>query len=215
MKGRADARTETISDRRSGSLELLARAAAESVELPVWQSWADLLGFGSKVVNLHPEVDRSFNRIGLDAEYIHGDIGWEFWCKEGDSFPKRTIELLGNVDAAMFGAITSKPVKAAEAELVPVVGGVLGGGGLQRGARPGEHASDHVVGHLLRGARPVGRPVGGGPGVVHAVPLRWTDVQGRTPPVRRRRISPWAERAAASSLLRACVTAALSRRRRK
>ena len=28
----------------------------------------------------------------------------------------RTIELLKNVDAAMFGAITSKPVKAAEEE---------------------------------------------------------------------------------------------------
>jgi isocitrate/isopropylmalate dehydrogenase len=58
------------------------------------------------------------DRIGLDAEYIHGDIGWEFWKTEGDAFPARTIELLKNVDAAMFGAITSKPLKAAEAELV-------------------------------------------------------------------------------------------------
>jgi len=57
------------------------------------------------------------DRIGLDAEYIHGDIGWEFWRTEGDAFPARTIELLKNVDAAMFGAITSKPAKAAEAEL--------------------------------------------------------------------------------------------------
>jgi len=59
----------------------------------------------------------------LDAEYIHGDIGWEFWCKEGDAFPQRTIELLQHVDAAMFGAITSKPVNAAEAELVPALQG--------------------------------------------------------------------------------------------
>jgi 3-isopropylmalate dehydrogenase len=58
------------------------------------------------------------DRIGLDAEYVHGDIGWEFWRTEGDAFPARTIELLKNVDAAMFGAITSKPLKAAEAELV-------------------------------------------------------------------------------------------------
>ena len=58
------------------------------------------------------------DRIGFDAEYIHGDIGWEFWRTEGDAFPARTIELLKNVDAAMFGAITSKPLKAAEAELV-------------------------------------------------------------------------------------------------
>jgi 3-isopropylmalate dehydrogenase len=67
-------------------------------------------------------------RIVLDAakvplEYVHGDIGWEFWCKEGDAFPTRTIELLKSVDAALFGAITSKPVKAAEAELVPELRG--------------------------------------------------------------------------------------------
>ena len=59
------------------------------------------------------------DRLKLDAEYIHGDIGWEFWCAEGDALPARTIELLKHVDAALFGAITSKPVKAAEAELVP------------------------------------------------------------------------------------------------
>ncbi|RPJ65540.1 MAG: isocitrate/isopropylmalate dehydrogenase family protein, partial [Acidobacteria bacterium] len=58
-------------------------------------------------------------RLALDAEYIHGDIGWQFWCQEGDAFPARTIDLLKHVDAAMFGAITSKPVKATEAELAP------------------------------------------------------------------------------------------------
>ena len=63
------------------------------------------------------------DKVNLDADYIHGDIGWEFWCKEGDSFPARTIELLKKVDAAMFGAITSKPVKTAEAELVPQLKG--------------------------------------------------------------------------------------------
>jgi 3-isopropylmalate dehydrogenase len=63
------------------------------------------------------------DEIALDAEYIHGDIGWEFWCREGDAFPKRTIDLLNSVDAAMFGAITSKPVKTAEAELVPELRG--------------------------------------------------------------------------------------------
>ncbi|MFP4369795.1 MAG: isocitrate/isopropylmalate dehydrogenase family protein [Bacteroidota bacterium] len=59
------------------------------------------------------------DKIELDAEYIHGDIGWEFWKQEGDPLPERTIELLKNVDAAMFGAITSKPKKAAEEELAP------------------------------------------------------------------------------------------------
>ena len=62
-------------------------------------------------------------KLNLDAEYIHGDIGWDFWCKEGDALPERTVELLRNVDAAMFGAITSKPVKAAEQELIPELQG--------------------------------------------------------------------------------------------
>ncbi len=57
------------------------------------------------------------DRIGLDAEYIPGDIGWEFWRTEGDALPPRTIDLLGRVDAALFGAITSKPAKTAELEL--------------------------------------------------------------------------------------------------
>lgn len=59
------------------------------------------------------------DRIAFDAEYIHGDIGWEFWCKEGDAFPQRTVDLLQRVDAALFGAITSKPAKTAQAELAP------------------------------------------------------------------------------------------------
>jgi isocitrate/isopropylmalate dehydrogenase len=57
--------------------------------------------------------------VEFDAEYTHGDIGWEYWCSEGDAFPQRTIDLLKRVDAALFGAITSKPVKAAAAELAP------------------------------------------------------------------------------------------------
>ena len=61
------------------------------------------------------------DRLALDAEYVHGDIGWEFWCQEGDPLPSRTVELLGRVDAALFGAITSKPNKAAAAELVPAL----------------------------------------------------------------------------------------------
>ncbi|HAF95940.1 MAG: 3-isopropylmalate dehydrogenase [Elusimicrobia bacterium GWC2_51_8] len=63
------------------------------------------------------------DRVELDADYIHGDIGWDFWRKEGDAFPARTIELLNNVNAAMFGAITSKPVKTAETELIPALQG--------------------------------------------------------------------------------------------
>jgi isocitrate dehydrogenase (NAD+) len=63
------------------------------------------------------------DKLHLDAEFIHGDIGWEFWRQEGDALPERTIELLKNVDVALFGAITSKPVKAAEVELSPALQG--------------------------------------------------------------------------------------------
>ncbi|RKZ25290.1 isocitrate/isopropylmalate dehydrogenase family protein, partial [bacterium] len=59
------------------------------------------------------------DKVGLDAEYIYGDIGWEFWRTEGDPLPERTIELLKETDACLFGAITSKPKKEAAEELVP------------------------------------------------------------------------------------------------
>lgn len=61
------------------------------------------------------------DRLALDAEYVPGDIGWDFWCSEGDALPPRTVDLLNNVDAALFGAITSKPIKAAAAELAPAL----------------------------------------------------------------------------------------------
>ena len=83
-------------------------------------AWLPGDGVGVEVLEAAKIV---LDRIDLDAEYIHGDIGWEFWCREGDAFPQRTIDLLKNVDAAMFGAITSKPVKAAEAELDPKLRG--------------------------------------------------------------------------------------------
>jgi len=65
----------------------------------------------------------ALDALELDAEYIHGDIGWEFWRTEGDALPERTVNLLKNVNAAMFGAITSKPVKTAETELTPELRG--------------------------------------------------------------------------------------------
>src|SRR5512140_517884 len=59
----------------------------------------------------------TLDALKLDAEYPHGDIGWDFWCSEGDAFPQRTIDLLGTSHAALFGAISSKPVRQAEEEL--------------------------------------------------------------------------------------------------
>jgi 3-isopropylmalate dehydrogenase len=79
-------------------------------------AWLPGDGIGVEVLEAARIV---LDQLGLNAEFIHGDIGWEFWRKEGDALPSRTIDLLENVDAAMFGAITSKPVKAAELELNP------------------------------------------------------------------------------------------------
>jgi 3-isopropylmalate dehydrogenase len=83
-------------------------------------AWLPGDGVGTDVMDASRVV---LDALKLDAEYIHGDIGWEFWCKEGDAFPERTVDLLKHVHAAMFGAITSKPVKAAETELVPALQG--------------------------------------------------------------------------------------------
>lgn len=63
------------------------------------------------------------DKIALDAEYIHGDIGWEFWIREGEALPNRTVELMKNTDCAFFGAITSKPTKEAAKELSPALAG--------------------------------------------------------------------------------------------
>ncbi|PWU03073.1 MAG: 3-isopropylmalate dehydrogenase [Terriglobia bacterium] len=60
---------------------------------------------------------------GLDAEYLHGDIGWEFWRKEGDALPPRTLDLLSKTHCAFFGAITSKPSADAARELAPELQG--------------------------------------------------------------------------------------------
>jgi 3-isopropylmalate dehydrogenase len=83
-------------------------------------AWLAGDGIGKDVMDAARIV---LDAVRLDATYPAGDIGWEFWCREGDALPARTIELLRGVDAAMFGAITSKPARAAEAELAPELRG--------------------------------------------------------------------------------------------
>jgi 3-isopropylmalate dehydrogenase len=71
-------------------------------------------GIGNQVL---PEALRLLQAVGFDAEYVHADIGWECWCREGNALPQRTIDLLARHKLGLFGAITSKPKKEAEAEL--------------------------------------------------------------------------------------------------
>jgi len=63
-------------------------------------------GIGAPVLE---EAVRVLDAAGFEADYVHADIGWEFWKKEGNPLPQRTIDLLAKHKIALFGAITSKP----------------------------------------------------------------------------------------------------------
>ncbi len=70
-----------------------------------------------------PEALRVLDEVGFRAEYVHADIGWEFWCREGNALPRRTLDLLTEHRVGLFGAITSKPKEEAAAELAPELRG--------------------------------------------------------------------------------------------
>jgi isocitrate/isopropylmalate dehydrogenase len=71
-------------------------------------------GIGKIVLN---ESLKVLDAAGFQADYVEGDIGWEFWIREGNPLPERTIRLLEKHHIALFGAITSKPKEDAQAEL--------------------------------------------------------------------------------------------------
>jgi 3-isopropylmalate dehydrogenase len=62
-------------------------------------------------------------KLGVDAEYRSGAIGWECWCEEGNPLPDRTIQLLKETDVCLFGAVTSKTADEALRELSPSLAG--------------------------------------------------------------------------------------------
>ncbi len=75
-------------------------------------------GIGKTVL---PESLRVLEAAGFEADYVHADIGWDFWCKEGNALPQRTLDLLEKHKIGLFGAITSKPKDAAAKELDPAL----------------------------------------------------------------------------------------------
>jgi 3-isopropylmalate dehydrogenase len=77
-------------------------------------------GIGKVVL---PQAIRVLDAVGFEAEYVHGDIGWDFWIKEGNALPQRTIDLLEKHKIGLFGAITSKSKGKADAELSPALQG--------------------------------------------------------------------------------------------
>lgn len=83
-------------------------------------AWLPGDGVGNDVMEATKMV---LDALKLDAEYLPGDIGWEFWRKEGNALPDRTIELMKKTHCALFGAITSKPKEEAQQELDPKLKG--------------------------------------------------------------------------------------------
>ncbi len=79
-------------------------------------AWLPGDGIGPEVCDAARLV---LDAANFEAEYIPGDIGWKFWCEEGNALPERTVELLRSTDCAFFGAITSKPGAEAQRELAP------------------------------------------------------------------------------------------------
>jgi isocitrate/isopropylmalate dehydrogenase len=77
-------------------------------------AWMPGDGIGVEVMDAARTV---LEALQLDAEYVPADIGWEFWCNEGDALPTRTIDILKTCTCGLFGAITSKPKDEAAAEL--------------------------------------------------------------------------------------------------
>ncbi len=75
-------------------------------------------GIGKTVL---PESLRLLDAAGFKADYVHADIGWDFWCKEGNALPERTVALLEKHRLGLFGAITSKPKGDALKELDPAL----------------------------------------------------------------------------------------------
>lgn len=71
-------------------------------------------GVGSEVMECTLNV---LNAIGFEADYEFCDIGWEFWKKEGNALPQRTLDVIRKSDCALMAAITSKPQSEAEKEL--------------------------------------------------------------------------------------------------
>jgi len=73
-------------------------------------------GIGKVVLD---ETIKVLDAAGFKAKYVEGDIGWKFWCSEGNPLPQRTLDLIKEHKIGLFGAITSKPKDEAFNELKP------------------------------------------------------------------------------------------------
>ena len=83
-------------------------------------AWMPGDGVGNDVMEATRIV---LDRMKFDAEYVPCDIGWKFWCTEGNALPDRTVKALKDTTCALFGAITSKAQDKAKEELSPELKG--------------------------------------------------------------------------------------------
>lgn len=74
-----------------------------------------------------PEVTavavRVLQAAGFQGTFSTHRVGWAEWCSRGDALPAATLQAAREADAILFGAITSKPEDAAQAELAPALRG--------------------------------------------------------------------------------------------
>ncbi|MBN9230217.1 MAG: isocitrate/isopropylmalate dehydrogenase family protein [Legionella sp.] len=73
-------------------------------------------GIGPEVLNAAVPI---FDILNLPITLQYGAIGWQCWKREGNPIPPATWKLIQETDAALLGAITSKPLREAIKELSP------------------------------------------------------------------------------------------------
>jgi len=77
-------------------------------------AWLEGDGIGLDVMEAAKIV---LSAIDRDIEFIDGDIGWKYWCNEGNAIPERTLQILRYSNCAIMGPVISKPVARAQEEL--------------------------------------------------------------------------------------------------
>ena len=63
-------------------------------------------GIGKEVI---PSAVQVLQAMCFDADYIYADAGYNCYLKYGSSIPEETIRLCKEVDATLFGAVTTPP----------------------------------------------------------------------------------------------------------
>lgn len=77
-------------------------------------------GIGPEVTSV---AVRILQAAGFQGTFTTHPVGWAEWCARGEALPATTLQACRDADAILFGAITSKPEDAAQAEVDPAVRG--------------------------------------------------------------------------------------------